>query len=49
VNDALPFLRTAASVEIAAVMGEKALSNAVPGAELAPHLARPVSAPRSGT
>ncbi len=39
-NDALPFLRGAAAVEIVAVTGEKDLSRAVPGAELAPHLAR---------
>lgn len=40
VGDALPILRTADSVEILSVAGEKDLANSVPGAELAPHLAR---------
>lgn len=40
VNDALPFLRAAEAVEIVSVVGEKDLSESVPGAELAPHLAR---------
>jgi nucleotide-binding universal stress UspA family protein len=39
-NDALPFLRTAEEVDLVCVMGEKDLSNAVPGAEIAPHLVR---------
>jgi nucleotide-binding universal stress UspA family protein len=39
-NDALPFLRAADEVEVVAVTGEKDLSGAVPGAEIAPHLAR---------
>ncbi|HZH51862.1 MAG TPA: universal stress protein [Microvirga sp.] len=39
-NDALPFLQNAKSVEIVCVTGEKDLSKAVPGAEIAPHLAR---------
>jgi nucleotide-binding universal stress UspA family protein len=40
VADAMPLLRAAESVEIVAVTGEKDLSSLVPGAELAPHLAR---------
>lgn len=40
VADALPFLRAAKAVEIVSVTGEKDLSNAVPGVELAPHLSR---------
>ncbi|MCZ0963585.1 universal stress protein [Paracoccus benzoatiresistens] len=40
VHDALPLLRAAEEVRIVAVTGEKALPEAVPGAELAPHLAR---------
>ncbi|ACA16105.1 UspA domain protein [Methylobacterium sp. 4-46] len=39
VHDALPFLKRAGAVEIVSVAGEKDLSGAVPGAELAPHLA----------
>ncbi|MBQ0822841.1 universal stress protein [Microvirga sp. HBU67558] len=39
-NDALPFLREAEQVELASVTGEKELENTVPGAEIAPHLAR---------
>ncbi|WP_029002596.1 universal stress protein [Azorhizobium doebereinerae] len=38
-NDALPILRAAKSVEIVSIVGEKDLSDSVPGAELAPHLA----------
>jgi nucleotide-binding universal stress UspA family protein len=40
VNDALPFLQAALSVEIASVEGEKDLPDTVRGAEIAPHLAR---------
>lgn len=40
VAGAMPFLRAAGSVEIVSVSGEKDLSRSVPGAELAPHLAR---------
>lgn len=40
VADALPILRAADTVEILSVSGEKDLANTVPGAELAPHLAR---------
>jgi nucleotide-binding universal stress UspA family protein len=40
VNDARPFLHAVDDVEIVSVQGEKDLSKAVPGAELAPHLAR---------
>jgi nucleotide-binding universal stress UspA family protein len=40
VNDALPFLQAARSVEIVSVEGEKDLSDTVRGAEIAPHLAR---------
>lgn len=40
VNDAMPFLRAAEAVEILSIAPEKALKHAVPGAELAPHLAR---------
>ncbi len=39
-NDALPFLRAAAQVELVSITGEKDLANTVPGAEIAPHLAR---------
>ena len=39
VADALPFLKTAEAVEIFTIVGEKDLTNAVPGAELAPRLA----------
>lgn len=39
-NDALPFLKNAKTIEIVCVSGEKDLSNAVPGAEIAPHLVR---------
>lgn len=39
-NDAMPLLRAADAVEVVSVAGEKDLSNAVPGAEVAPHLAR---------
>jgi len=39
-NDALPFLRAASQVEVVSVTGEKDLTNTVPGAEIAPHLAR---------
>jgi len=39
-NDALPFLRHARAVDIVCVSGEKDLSQSVPGAEIAPHLAR---------
>ncbi|MEZ0214732.1 MAG: universal stress protein [Xanthobacteraceae bacterium] len=38
-NDALPLLRAAEQVEIVSIQGEKDLSNAVPGVEVAPHLA----------
>lgn len=40
VNDAMPFLCAAEAVEILSIAPEKALKHAVPGAELAPHLAR---------
>ncbi|QFU17698.1 universal stress protein [Microvirga thermotolerans] len=40
VNDALPFLRAADHVEVLSVIGEKDMSRSVPGADLAPHLAR---------
>lgn len=40
VAGAMPFLRSAEVVEIVSVVGEKDLSKSVPGAELAPHLAR---------
>jgi nucleotide-binding universal stress UspA family protein len=39
VADALPFLKAAEDVEIFTIVGEKDLSNSVPGAELAPRLA----------
>ncbi|WP_262271809.1 universal stress protein [Microvirga yunnanensis] len=39
-NDALPFLRAAGQVELVSVTGEKDLAHTVPGAEIAPHLAR---------
>jgi len=39
-NDALPFLRAASRVELVSVAGEKDLTHTVPGAEIAPHLAR---------
>jgi len=39
-NDALPFLRTAGSVDIVVITGEKDLADAVPGTEIAPHLVR---------
>ncbi|WP_091135078.1 universal stress protein [Microvirga guangxiensis] len=39
-NDALPFLREAEQVDLVSVSGEKDLTNSVPGAEVAPHLAR---------
>lgn len=38
--DALPFLRTAETVEVVAVMGEKDLAATVTGADIAPHLSR---------
>jgi nucleotide-binding universal stress UspA family protein len=38
-NDALPFLRAAKQVELVSVTGEKELSNSVPGADVAQHLA----------
>lgn len=40
VNDAMGILQSAASVEVLAIGGEKELAHEVPGAELAPHLAR---------
>ncbi len=40
VNDAMPLLKTARSVEIITVGSEQELTSLVPGAELAPHLAR---------
>lgn len=40
VADALPLLRAAEAVEILCVVGEKDLSNTLPGADLAAHLAR---------
>ena len=40
VHDALPFLKAAEQVEIVSIIGEKDLSASLPGAELAPHLAR---------
>lgn len=40
VNDALPFLQAAGSVEVVSVEGEKDLADTVRGAEIAPHLAR---------
>jgi hypothetical protein len=39
VADALAFLEAAETVEIFTIVGEKDLSNSVPGAELAPRLA----------
>jgi nucleotide-binding universal stress UspA family protein len=39
VTDALPFLKAADVVEVFTIVGEKDLSNSVPGAELAPRLA----------
>src|SRR5262245_42459156 len=39
VADALPFLKAADAVEIFTIVGERDLSSAVPGAELAPRLA----------
>ncbi|HEX2520768.1 MAG TPA: universal stress protein [Terriglobia bacterium] len=39
VADALPFLKAAETVEIFTIVGEKDLSNSVPGADLAPRLA----------
>ena len=40
VNDAMGILKSAASVEVLAIGSEKELAHEVPGAELAPHLAR---------
>ncbi|GJD35320.1 universal stress protein [Methylobacterium aerolatum] len=40
VNDALPFLRAAEAVEIVSVGSEAEIQAMLPGAELAPHLAR---------
>ncbi len=40
VNDAMPLLKTAKSVEIITVGSEQELKSLIPGAELAPHLAR---------
>lgn len=40
VAGAMPILRAAEAVEIVSVVGEKDLSKSVPGADLAPHLAR---------
>lgn len=40
VNDAMDILRSAASVEVLAIGSEKELAHEVPGAEIAPHLAR---------
>ncbi len=40
VNDAMAFLKSAEAVEVLAIGSEKELSKSVPGAELAPHLAR---------
>ncbi|MEP9352027.1 universal stress protein [Xanthobacter sp. KR7-65] len=40
VNDAMGILQSAASVELLAIGSEKELAHEVPGAELAPHLAR---------
>lgn len=40
VNDAMPLLRAAEAVEILSIAPEKTLKRTVPGAELAPHLAR---------
>ncbi len=40
VSDALPLLKTAESVEIISVGNEQDLESQIPGAELAPHLAR---------
>jgi nucleotide-binding universal stress UspA family protein len=39
-SDALPFLRVAEQVELVSITGEKDLTTSVPGAEVAPHLAR---------
>ncbi|WP_454915824.1 universal stress protein [Xanthobacter sediminis] len=40
INDAMPILKSAAAVEVVAIGTEKELAHSVPGAELAPHLAR---------
>ncbi|QRG04851.1 universal stress protein [Xanthobacter dioxanivorans] len=40
VNDAMDILKSAASVEVLAIGSEKELAHEVPGAEIAPHLAR---------
>jgi nucleotide-binding universal stress UspA family protein len=40
VNDALPFLRVATNVRIISVAGEKDLSKAIPGSDMARHLVR---------
>lgn len=40
VNDAMAFLKSAEAVEVVAIGSEKELAQSVPGAELAPHLAR---------
>lgn len=40
VNDAMGLLQAAASVEVLAIGSEKELAHEVPGAEIAPHLAR---------
>jgi nucleotide-binding universal stress UspA family protein len=40
INDALPFLKTAKSVRIVSITGEKDLSGAIPGAGIAQHLKR---------
>jgi nucleotide-binding universal stress UspA family protein len=39
-NDAMPLLRAAEAVEVVCVTGEKDLSKAIPGSEVAPHLTR---------
>ncbi|MFG1419570.1 universal stress protein [Xanthobacter sp. V0B-10] len=40
VNDAMPILKSTAAVEVVAIGTEKELAGSVPGAEIAPHLAR---------
>ncbi|MBZ6078799.1 universal stress protein [Microvirga puerhi] len=39
-NDALPFLRAAGQVDLVSITGEKDLRESIPGADIAPHLAR---------
>ncbi|MDQ0506530.1 universal stress protein [Xanthobacter agilis] len=40
INDAMPILKSAAAVEVVSIGSEKELAGVVPGADIAPHLAR---------